>query len=138
MKRGKTRRALPSPALNFDAPPLLLLRGRRARDYLDDLARDARLSDAVHVERQRLNQLARVLRRRVHRRHARALLARHRLQERAVDLRLDQPRQELAENFGRRLFVLVADAALTARGLFLFPALHGARDRQYLLDDDAL
>ena len=92
-----------------------LLRRRRARDYLDNLARDARLPYAVHVERQRLNQLARVLRRRVHRGHARALLARDRFEQRAVDLRLDQARKELRENLFGRLLVDVLDERLLVR-----------------------
>ncbi len=50
-----------------------VLERRRAGDDLDDLARDARLTDAVHIERQRADQFAGVLRGGIHRRHARAL-----------------------------------------------------------------
>src|SRR5947209_20608688 len=117
----------------------ILSERRRAGDDLDYLARDARLPDAVHVERQRLYEFARVLRRRVHRRHARALLARDGFEERAVDLRLDEAREESAEDFFGRLFVDVINEGLRARAFGCLRRLFfGARDGENLLDDDAL
>src|SRR5919199_5343498 len=118
-------------------PSAFTLSQRRRAGYdLDDLARDARLADAIHVERQGLDQLARVLRRRVHRRHARALLRGDGLQERAVDLRLDEARQQAAEDLRGRLLV---DVLYEGLRLTRLRRLHlGARDREDLLDDDAL
>src|SRR5579885_1814203 len=128
--------ALPS---RLQIIPRDFLKCRRARNDLDDLARDARLADAVHVERQRLNQLARVLRGGVHRRHARALLARDRLQQRAVNLRLDESRQEAAEDCRGRLLIDVLDEGLRLRRVHAFSrARLGARNGKNLLDDDAL
>ena len=50
--------------------PETLASRRRTGDDFDDLLRDRRLTDAVHVERQRVDQLAGILRRRIHRSHA--------------------------------------------------------------------
>src|SRR2546423_10919328 len=133
------RRALSAALSSLIPHPSSLLKRRRARNDLDYLARDARLPDAVHVERQRLYEFARVLRRRVHRRHARALLARNGFEQSAIDLRLDEAREESAEDFGGRLFVDVINEGLRARvACRLRRLFFGARDGENLLDDDAL
>lgn len=67
----------------------LLLKRGRTRDDFDDFVGDRRLTDAIHIERQAVYQLARILRRRIHRRHARTVFRRNRFQQRAEDLRLD-------------------------------------------------
>ena len=52
-----------------------LQRGGSGNDF-DDLVGDRGLADAVHVQRQAVDQLARVLRRGIHRGHACALFGR--------------------------------------------------------------
>src|SRR3712207_285622 len=63
-------------------------------DDLDQLLGDVGLSRAVVVERQLVDHLAGVARGVVHRRHARALLARRALQDGAVDLDGEVARQQ--------------------------------------------
>src|SRR4051812_42953015 len=82
--------------------PGRLLRERvRARDDLEDLLRDLRLAGAVHRQRQRVDQLSRGLRRIAHRGHPGPLLGRGRLEQRAVDLRLDVDRKQPPEDVAR-------------------------------------
>ena len=68
---------LSSPGLRIPSARTLLNRGLhrlRARDDLDDLARDRGLPHLVHVERQPIHHVLGVARGRVHRRHARCVL----------------------------------------------------------------
>src|SRR3954451_11905549 len=69
-----------------------------ATDDFHDLLRDLGLPRAVHLEREVLDDLAGVLRRAAHRGHARAMLGRGRLQQRAEDRDLhvvgDQPLED--------------------------------------------
>ncbi len=65
IKEGSRKHTrFPSLSYFFQGAALDLSCRLRARNDLDDFSGDARLPDAIHVERQRLNQLARVLRRR--------------------------------------------------------------------------
>src|SRR5690606_5113759 len=57
-----------------------------ARNDLDDLARDRGLPDLVHLEGQRFHHLARVARRRIHRRHLRGKERGIRLEQRSQHL----------------------------------------------------
>jgi hypothetical protein len=60
----------------LDVSRRLLRQCVRAGHDLEDLLRDLRLSRAVHLQRERVDQLARVLRRVAHGGHAGALLGR--------------------------------------------------------------
>ena len=71
--------------------------------------RDRRLTNLVHVQRERVDHLGGVLRGRVHRGHLRREERRVRLEQRAVDLHLDEPRQQLIEDLLRRRLVQVVD-----------------------------
>ncbi len=53
------------------------LERRGARNNFDDLVGDCCLANAVHVQRQTVDQLTRILRRRIHRSHTRALFGRN-------------------------------------------------------------
>ena len=86
-----------------------LLRRRRARDDLEDLLRHARLADAVVGLRERLLQVLRVVRRRLHRLHARRELGRDGLLERAQDLAVEVEREDAVEDGDR---VLLEDRVL--------------------------
>src|SRR5438128_2169651 len=79
----------------------LRIQGVRSGDDLEDLLRDLRLPRAVHLERQRVDELAGALRRASHRRHARALLGGRRLEQRAVELRLEVDREQAGEDLLR-------------------------------------
>src|SRR5829696_2918852 len=63
-----------------------LREGFGARDHFQDLLGDLGLAGAVHLEGQRVDQLAGVLGRVPHRGHPRALLRRGGIEERPVDL----------------------------------------------------
>ena len=87
----------------------------RARNDFDDLARDRRLPDLVHVQRQARDHVGRVLGRRVHRGHLRGEERRVRLEQRAIDLHLDVARQQLVENLLRRRLVEIVDLRSSPR-----------------------
>src|SRR4029079_1166241 len=90
---------------------------RRARDDLDDLARDCRLTDLVHVERQVLDHVRRVPRRRVHRRHLCREERRVRLEQGAVDLHLHVTRQQRVEDALRTRLVQIVGLRSVRRRL---------------------
>src|SRR3954466_6831201 len=73
--------------------------GVRPRNHFEDLLGDLGLAGAVHGEGQVVDQVAGVLRRVPHRRHLGAVLGGGRLEQRAVELRLDvdgeQPLEDL-------------------------------------------
>src|SRR5580765_1544960 len=109
-----------------------------AGDDFEDLLRDLGLTCAVHREREVVDQLAGRLRGVAHRRHARALLGRGGLEQRAVDLRLEVDRQQPLEDLLRLgLEDEVADepvvVALVVGGLE-----HVLGDRQHVRHGDAL
>src|SRR6187402_3154041 len=81
-----------SPRRGF--PGCVLGQRLRAADHFQDLLRDLGLAGAVHLQREAVDQLARVLRRVPHRGHPRSLLRRGRLEQCAIDLRLDVHRQQ--------------------------------------------
>ena len=69
----------------------------------------------------RIDQFARILRRGIHRSHARALFGSNRLEQRAKDLRFNQTRQQSAKHLFGRLFVNIVNqvsrlAVLSLRG----------------------
>ena len=72
-----------------------------AGDDFHDLLRDVRLALAVHLQGVRLDELARVLGGVAHRGHARAVLGRGRLEQRAEDRDLDVDRDEPLEDLVR-------------------------------------
>src|SRR5262245_9183348 len=65
-----------------------------ARDDLEDLLRDLRLARTVHAQRERVDELARILGGVPHRGHPRALLGGGGLEERPIYLRLDVDREQ--------------------------------------------
>src|SRR5689334_18009641 len=71
------------PTILLAIARLPLSDGFRAGDDLDEFFGDVRLPRTVIVQRQTLDHVARVARRIVHCRHARAMLARSALQQRA-------------------------------------------------------
>src|SRR5262249_19194776 len=74
-----------SPRCRLKPAPQLLQSGGAADD-LDNLAGDAGLADAVHIQRQPVDHIRGVVGGRIHRRHARGMLRRGRLQQRAIKL----------------------------------------------------
>src|SRR5215213_10571835 len=78
----------------------------RARDDFHDLLRDLRLALAVHLQGEVLDEVGRVLGRVAHRGHARAVLGRRRLEQRAVDRDLHVGRHEALEDVLRAGLVL--------------------------------
>src|SRR5438128_10875984 len=67
-----------------------ILVGRLCAGYhLDDFPCDRRLADLVHVQRERIDDLAGVLRGGVHGRHARRVFGGGRFEQRAINLSLD-------------------------------------------------
>src|SRR5438874_2712096 len=71
-------------------------------DHFYDLLRDRGLTDLVHVEREPVDHLPRIVGGGVHGRHARAVLGRRRLEQRPPDLYLDVLRQDPVEDPSRR------------------------------------
>src|SRR5713101_337184 len=71
---------------------------RRPGDDLDQFLGDPRLAGAVVVQGQRIDHVSRVLRRRVHRGHARGVLGRRGLEQDLEDDELQVPRQETGED----------------------------------------
>src|SRR5713226_166626 len=108
-----------------------------AADDIQELLGDALLAGLVVLNGQQIDHLARVLRRGLHRRHARAVLAGRGLHERAVDLGRHVARQERGEDgLGAGLVeVLLLRSPIAIGGAFgldgqeLLPqwALHGHR-----------
>ena len=75
-----------------------------AADYFQDLLRDLRLPDPVHLQRQVARSCLRVLRGAAHRGHPRAQLRGRRLEQRPVDREVHVLREQLAEQLlGLRL-----------------------------------
>src|SRR5688572_27576434 len=70
------------PTAQSPGPTLPCRRG--AGHDLDNFARNRRLANLIHIERERVDNLARVLRRGVHRRHARGMLRSSGLEQRAI------------------------------------------------------
>src|SRR6476659_1976069 len=105
----------------------------RAGDDLEDLLRDLRLARAVHAQRQRVDDLAGVLRCVPHRRHARALLRRRGLEQRAVDLRLDVDREQPLEDLLRLRLEDEVAAERVVRALLVLRRQHLCRDRKEIL-----
>src|SRR5947208_11749614 len=64
----------------------LFLQRFGSRHDLDDFARNGRLPDLVHVQREVRDHVGGVLRRRIHRRHLRGKERRVRLEQRAIHL----------------------------------------------------
>src|SRR6476660_846774 len=60
---------------------LTVLEGSGSGNDFDDLIGDCGLTDAIHVQRQSVDQFARVLRRRIHRGHARTMFGGNRLEQ---------------------------------------------------------
>src|SRR5439155_16246242 len=77
---------------------ILSFEGLGTADDLEDLARDTGLAGLVQGQGQLLDHFFRVLRRVVHGKHARGVLARGAFKERLVDLNLHVPRQKVSEN----------------------------------------
>ena len=96
----------------------------------------------LYGEGERVDHLARVLRRRLHRRHPRRVLGRVRLEEDAEELELDVPREEPPEDDVRRRLVEVvgpAAARLELAELDREEALHAddlRDDAPELVEDD--
>src|SRR5437879_1361875 len=81
------------------------------RYHLDDLASDRSLPHTVHIQRERLDHFAGILRGRIHRGHSSAVLAGYRLQQRVEKLGLDVPRKQLPEYLRGRLLIQIVDRA---------------------------
>src|SRR6476659_2826310 len=77
---------------------LELLERRGARNDLDQFLRDPRLPGAVVGQGERVDHLPRVLRRRLHRGHPRAVLRGRGLEQHPEDRELEVPREELRED----------------------------------------
>src|SRR5580700_9139282 len=75
-----------SPVTSHQSPVTSHSSPRRgcSANYLDDLARDRRLPDLVHVQRQRVDHVGGVARRRFHGRHARSVLRGRAFRDHAV------------------------------------------------------
>ncbi len=86
-------------------------------NHFDDFPCYSRLSDLVHVQRQLIDHLRRVAGRGIHRRHARGVLGRGRLEQGAKHLNLDVRWQQCREEFLRRRFVEILDNRLTGGSL---------------------
>ena len=102
--------------VGLDVHDLASLERLGARNDFDQFLGDLRLARAVVAQRQRVDDVAGVARRRIHRRHARALLGRLVLEQRAEDLHRDIARQQIGQDlcFVRLVFV---GAALEVGGL---------------------
>src|SRR5437867_8555067 len=100
-----TATTCPAPLLPFFPSALMLvplLQRLGAADDLGDLFRDGGLAGAVERERQGVDHVAGVARGGGHAGHARAVLARHGFDQRAIDLGIDVAREQPREELVRR------------------------------------
>src|SRR5208283_3016060 len=94
------------PRRRYAAPQTLRQRGGAADD-LNNFLGDGRLADPVEGQRERVDHVVGIVGRRIHGSHTGGVLRSYRLQERLIDLAGDIARQQIVQQFLRRLLVNV-------------------------------